>query len=34
MRQVYVSLCHECAHHVDLGDFEDDPDDPEGVFLR
>lgn len=29
---VYVSLCHQCAHEVELGDFEDDEDDPESVF--
>jgi hypothetical protein len=31
--QAYVSLCHQCAHHLDLGDFEDDEDDEGGVFL-
>jgi hypothetical protein len=31
--QAYVTLCHECAHKVDLGDFEDDEDDEGGAFL-
>jgi hypothetical protein len=30
--QIYVGLCHECAHKVDLGDFDADEDDPGSVF--
>lgn len=30
--QVDVTLCHQCAHHVSLDDFEDDEDDPGTVF--
>lgn len=31
-KEVGVTLCHQCAHELNLGDFEDDEDDPETVW--